>query len=575
MVYHCGLGRLRGKLLKRAVSPKTLLIVSAALLVLSVTLAVVSIYPVQTGQTQKSVLLDETFHLSSMETRRQGLGTFHGGENLTVQIHGDPGFVKNFSIITYRAVNFTDQSAGDITFSFLAGADYYETVFYCLPQTSGNVHLLVTISQPSVDYPYSMLGNPAKLLFAVSLSVIILVTLKTAVDQNSKKPAAKTNSLPSIGKTGRRRLIVLLVASLIVWFSLLAVNTNALAGFEAWYTDHARHSYTATLFLSRGTEVFGTPLGVLSSFDSSYYKFVTWPEMPHLYPIGSIFLFLPFGVMLQNGVDPTLVFKLEIALFLVAAHVCLYFFLKYFWKKQLDLPWKLVGVYIIYVSLVIFAADGMFDAVPFLLSLFGLVMFLTKRYDRFILLVAVSILLKYQAGIFLLPLIIYALFELYRTNRLSGIVKNKLVVTGAVLALISLFTAVLSAPYLLKTRPELIMNGINAFNVHSQIPWWLQTLAVLLTLAVTLVYAVYMYRRNSLLSLSALFMLLPSYMMPYIQNWYLPFLFVYILVPQEKKELTATMIWLIFMIAMLSFGGASFNPFLIFENLKIMLNLPP
>ena len=115
-----------------------------------------------------------------------------------------------------------------------------------------------------------------------------------------------------------------------------------------------------------------------------------------------------------------LVFKLEIALFIVVAHVCLYFFLKYFWKKPLDLPWKLVGAYVIYVSLVIFAANGMFDAVPFLFSLFGLTMFLTKRYDYFILLMAVSIILKYQAGIFLLPLIIYALLELYRANQSVG-----------------------------------------------------------------------------------------------------------------------------------------------------------
>jgi hypothetical protein len=282
---------------------------------------------------------------------------------------------------------------------------------------------------------------------------------------------------------------------------------------------------------------------------------------------------MPFGVMLQNGVDSLLVFKLEIALFIAVTHVCLYFFLKYYWKKPLDLPWKLVGVYIIYVSLVIFAANGMFDSIAFLFSLFGLTLFLTKRYDLFILLLGVSIIFKYQAGIFLLPLIIYALLELYRANKISGLIKNKALVAGAALAVISVFTALLSAPYLLQTRAELVMNGINAFNSHSQIPWWLQTLAVLLTLAVTLAYTFYMYKRNSLMSLSAIFLLLPSYMMPYIQNWYLPFLFAYILVPTEKKELGATMIWLVFMILMLSFGGSSFNPLLIFENLKTMLHM--
>ncbi len=557
--------------MKHADLQKSVLAVFVALLVLSVALAIVSIYPVQTGQNQSTVLLDSSFNLTSQETRRQGLGSFHGGENLTVQVQGDLGFEKNVSIITYRAINFTEQSTQDITFNFLAGADYYEVVFTCLPQTQGTVHLTVTILKPAVEYPYSMLGNPAKILFAISLSAIILVSLKTALEQNTKKPS--TNILPSISRTGRRRLIILLAVSLVVWLGLLAVNTNPLADFEGWYTDHSRHSYTSTLFLTNGLAVFDTPLGTLSSFDSSYYKFVTWPEMPHLYPIGSIFLFLPFGLMLQNGVDTALVFKLEIALFILVAHVCLYFFLKYFWNKPLDLPWKLIGVYIIYVSLVIFAANGMFDSVAFLFSLFGLIMFLTKRYDYFILFVGISIIFKYQAGIFLLPLIIYALVELYRANKLPRLIRNKAVLAGAALAVASGFTAVLSLPYLMQTRPELIMNGINAFNPHSQIPWWLQALAVSLTLAVTLVYAAYMYRRNSLMSLSAIFMLLPSFMMPYVQNWYLPFLFVYILVPQEKKELGATMIWLVFMLIMLSFGGASFNPLLIIENLKTMLHL--
>ncbi|MCL1978520.1 MAG: hypothetical protein FWG55_10560 [Candidatus Bathyarchaeota archaeon] len=562
---------MRGNLLlKRIVSSKKLLTVSVALLILSITLAMASIYSVQTGQTQTVVLFDETFHLSSMETRRQGLGSFHGGENLTIQVQSNPGLM-NFSIITYRATNFTEQSIGDITFSFIAGADYYETVFYCLPQTSGDVHLTVTVNKPAVEYPCSMLNSPAKVLFVASISVIFLITLKAAVNQTTK--TLLPTVLPSISRNGHKRLITLLFISLIVWFSLLATNSNPLSDFEDWYTDHARHPYTSTLFLTRNFAVFNTPLGDLSSSDNSYYKFTTWPEMPHLYPMGSIFLFMPFALMLQNGADPTLVFKLEIVLFLVVAHICLYFFLKYFWKKPLDLPWKLIGVYIIYVSLVIFAANGMFDSVAFLFSLFGLILFLTKRYDYFILMVGVSIIFKYQAGIFLLPLIICALVELYRTNKFFGLIQNRPVLVGAALAVASGVTAVLSAPYLMQVRPELIMNGINAFNPHSQVSWWLQILAVALTLAVTLVYTAYIYKQNSLMALSAIFLLLPSFMMPYIQNWYLPFLFVYILIPQEKKVLGATMIWLVFMVIMLSFGGASFNPFLIIENIKIMLHL--
>jgi hypothetical protein len=268
-----------------------------------------------------------------------------------------------------------------------------------------------------------------------------------------------------------------------------------------------------------------------------------------------------------------LVYKLEIALFLVFAHACLYFFLTRYWKKDMHMLLKLVGVYIIYVSLVIYAANGMFDSVAFLLSLFALTMFMTERYDFFFLLVAVSAFFKYQAGIFFLPLIIVGLLRLFDKTRFSGLLRNKAFVGGAVFVVISGFTAYLSAPFLIGARPQLIMNGINAFSPNAQIPWSLQSFAVLLTLAATLVYALYMLNRNSLLSLSALFLLLPSFMLPYFQNWYLPFIFVYVLIPQQKKELEATMVWLIFMIAVLSFGGIAFNPLQIFDNFRTLLRI--
>ena len=563
---------MRTKLLKRTGIPKVALIVAVALLILSVVLAVLSLFPVFTGGQEKSVLIDDSFRLISKETRRQGLGSFHGGENISVIVQGETGYPKNFSIITYSAVNFSAVSKTDIAYSFIAGADYYEAVFISPANSSSDIHFQMSVEKPEAQFLFGGIGGPAKILFIVSLSVVMVVTLRYASAQVSKGATADF-SLPSLGKKGRQRLLVLLLVSLVVWLSLLVANTNSLASFEDWYTDHARHPYESTLFMKNGLSVFGMPLGKLASDDASYYKFTTWPEMPHLYPLGSLFLFLPFSVLLQNGFDPVLVYKLEIALFLVFAHACLYFFLKYYYKKEIELSLKLVGVYIIYISLVIYAANGMFDAIPFLFSLFALTMFLTKRYDYFILLVAVSITLKYQAGIFLLPLIIIGLLELFRVNRFNGIIKNKAVVVGLVLACVSLFTAYLSAPFLLETRPQLIMNGINAFNSHSQIPWWLQSFAVLLTLAVTLIYAAYMFRKNSLMSLSAVFLLLPSYMMPYIQNWYLPFLFVYVLIPRQKKELDATIIWLIFMIAMLSFGGASFNPLQILSNFKTMLKL--
>jgi len=563
---------MKAHLVKRLGTAKTLLFATILLLVLSIVLAVVSLFPINTGGNQSYVLINDTFRLSPNEIYREGLGSFHGGEKISLLVQCPTAFQKNFSIITYNGLRYSNFSQSDIAYSFTAGADYYEAVFFSESPNAGMVHFQVSVQEPKILFPYSWLTEPSKILFLLSLGLAMLVMLKI-VFSNSSKFKPNTFSMPSLSKKNRRILLILLLLSLAFWFFLLAVNSNPLATFENWYTDNARDSYVSSLFLKNGFSVFDQPLGKLASLDNSYYKFVTWPEMPHLYPLGSIFLLLPFGVLLQNGFDAILVYKIEIAIFLVFAHICLYFFLKNFLKKDLVWLLKALGVYIIYVTLVIYAANGMFDSVAFLFSLLALSMFMTERYDYFILLVAVSVFLKYQAGIFLLPLIIVGLMKLFEKNKLSNLLRNKDVVAGAALGFVSVFTATLSAPYLLAIGPQLIMNGINAFSPNSQVPWTLQSFSVLLTLAATLAFAVYMLNKNSLLSLSALFMLLPSFMLPYFQNWYLPFIFIYVLIPQQKKELEVTMVWLLFMIVVLSFGGVSFNPLQIFGGLKSLLKL--
>jgi hypothetical protein len=86
-------------------------------------------------------------------------------------------------------------------------------------------------------------------------------------------------------------------------------------------------------------------------------------------------------------------------------------------------------------------------------------------------------------------------------------------------------------------------------------------------------FAVYMLKRNPLLSISALFILVPSFTMSYLQIWYLPFIFVYALIPQQKREGEVTLLWLIFMIAMLSFGGVAFNPLHVLDGWRKLLGL--
>jgi hypothetical protein len=154
----------------------------------------------------------------------------------------------------------------------------------------------------------------------------------------------------------------------------------------------------------------------------------------------------------------------------------------------------------------------------------------------------------------LLPLIIVGSLKLIEKNPLK-LFRNKAVVAGTVLVAVTGFTAYLSAPFLMQTRQELVMNVINAFAPHSQVGWTYQSFSILLTLVVTLVYAAYMLNKNSLLSLSSIFLLLPIFMLPFFQYWYIPFVFIYALIPQRKKELEVTILWLIFIIVMLCFSS--------------------
>ena len=558
--------------MKQADTTKILLLVAIAFLILSIVLSLVSLFPVATGNNQTSTIIDDSFRLSQNEVYRKGLGSFHGGENITVTVDSMTSFMKNFSVITSNGTRYSNTSNLNIIHMFQAEPNYYEAVFYSNSSDAGWVHFQVMVEKPQGQMPFAWLMYPAKMIFLVSLISTLVILLQPAL-QKLTKTAENKPSQQTADKVFRNRLIAFLAFSLVLWLVFVAVNSNPLGTFENWYTDLARDSYSASLFLKDGLSVFNQPLGTLASHDNSRFMFVTWPEMPHLYPVGSVLLFLPFGVLLQRGSDPVLVYKLEIALFLVFAHVCLYLFLKVFLKKDMHLFWKMVGLYIIYVSLVVYAANGMFDSVAFLFSLLAVAMFLSERYDYFFLLVGVSVFLKYQAGIFLLPLVIVGVLKLLEVNNAGSLLRNKKVVGGAAFGLVSVFTAYLSAPFLMKTSPEFIMNGINAFASQSQISWSQQSFLVLLSLAGTLVYVFYMLNKNSLLSLSALFMLLPSFTLPYFQNWYLPFIFVYMLIPQRKKELEATAVWLIFMVAALAFGALFFNVIQNLDSFKSLLKI--
>ena len=558
--------------MKKLAVAKALFFGAVLLLVLSIVIGIVSLYPLATDEKASHVIIDDSFRLTPLEMRRHGLGSFQGGENISISVHKAASWSLNFSIQTYNGTCYSTVSTSDIDYSFTAGTDYYDAVFFTDSNIANEVHFEVSVQKPRVLFPFSWLTTPAKILFFFSVGSVMLLLLKSALHE-SPVLRADEQKRQFLSQKSRRILLILILLSLTFWLFLLIVNTNPFATFENWYTDHARHPYSSSLFTKVGFSIFDTPLGKLASGDSSYYKFVTWPQMSHLYPLGSVLLFLPFGFLLQSGVDQVFVFKIELVVFLLFSHVSLYYFLERFWKQKMFPLLKLLGIYALYVPLIVYSANGMFDAVPFLFSLVAITMYLNERYDHFLLFMALSVTFKYQPAILLLPLMIMGALKLFDKHGFSSIIRNKTVIAAAVLVVIAVFTAVLSAPFLLETRSEFVMNGINAFSSHSQIPWDTQSFMVLLTLTVTLLFAVYMRNKNPLISLSAIFILLPSFTLPYFQIWYLPFFFVYALIPKKKREMEVTMLWLIFMMAVLSFGGVSFNPLHVLDGWKKALGL--
>jgi len=546
----------------RRTKAKIALFACLIVLALSVILAVISLFP----GGSKSYVLNSTFTLTPGETYEQGLG-IHNGENATLWVQSPAAFQVNFTLIKPETVDFVINNIyaayskiikTDFNYTFIAAGSSYEAVFVSGASYAEVVNFHASVQRSSENvFPYSWLSESSKIMFFMSLGLIVFLTLRMVISSpvNSKK-----SILPSLNKKSLRYLAILLLVSTVVWFSILALNKNPLANFESWYTDNARDSYVAYLFVKDGFSVFSQPLGKLANLDSSPYKFVTWPETPHLYPLGSIFLFLPFGILLENGLNSSLIYKIEIAIFIAFATIGVYFFLKYFMQKDMALILRLLGVYLIYVSLVVYAANGQFDSVAFLFCLFAIFMFLAERYDYFFLVFAISFFFKYQTGIFLFPLVLVGLIRLFKENGVRKLATNKVVIVGALFGVVSLYTAFLSAPYFMKTTPQLISNGINIFSDNTLIPWSLQALSIFVTLAVTVAYALYMLNKNSLLSFSALFLLLPSFLLPYFQIWYMPFIFIYVLIPQRRNELEATTLWLGFLIVILAVSGSNYEP---------------
>ena len=67
-------------------------------LVLGAVLSLINFLPSSTGGTQTATIIDDNFTLTPNETYRQGLGSFHGNENITLNVDSNSSAV-NFTLL--------------------------------------------------------------------------------------------------------------------------------------------------------------------------------------------------------------------------------------------------------------------------------------------------------------------------------------------------------------------------------------------------------------------------------------------------------------------------------------------
>ncbi len=119
------------------------------------------------------------------EVRRQGIGAFQGGENITILVINKDNFLLHFSVVTYTGSRFENYTDRDISYSFSVGSDYYEAVFVTDGSGGGEVDFQVTATEPQIVHPMGWLGTPARALCIASLAGAFVVLLNTGLVNRS------------------------------------------------------------------------------------------------------------------------------------------------------------------------------------------------------------------------------------------------------------------------------------------------------------------------------------------------------------------------------------------------------
>jgi len=341
-------------------------------------------------------------------------------------------------------------------------------------------------------------------------------------------------------------LEMMLIISLVTWISVLYFNPYYFADLENRYTDHMRHEYVSWLFLHVGFKVFSTPLKELSSQAPSLHPHLVWQMHPHIYPLGSILYFMPFGILSNLGIiSDVIVHKLMVLSFLAGAHLALYYFI-------MELKKRGFGVFLVasvsslfYRHMVFWALNGFYDVMAILLIILSIKYWRKGSSLKSLVVLTASFFLHYRS-IFYLPLwiVLFAkiLFQHKNDlwNQLTRFSKLSLsFMWFLIVALLDLYTAYLS--FLNRTWEIPAEWKTSIINVYSGKPD-----AQMLLLALSAIVFLILVKRKSYITGSTMLLCL-AYMLftPNWMHWHHLFFFPTMLIPSNKISVEAAAFWLV------------------------------
>ena len=157
------------------------------LIVFSITLAVIGFLPIFGSAKHTTNIIETSFKLTPGEVYRQGLGSFHGDETISISVNQNTDAAINFTLLTYAGTQYSTVSKTEIKWEFPAGADYYEVAFKLENAISPQVQFRASVTKTAMEYPLAWLGAPAKAIFLIAWSGALMLILEPVVSNPDLK----------------------------------------------------------------------------------------------------------------------------------------------------------------------------------------------------------------------------------------------------------------------------------------------------------------------------------------------------------------------------------------------------